>query len=90
MVKRENETELTFEEALAKLEALVHSIEQGKIGLQESIQQYEEGMKLIKRCRSILAEAEQRIQKLQLSAEGELTPGPFAPEASTESEASSP
>ncbi len=79
MAKQESNPELTFEEALRQLETIVQSIEQGKIGLQESIQQYEEGMKLIKRCRSILAEAEQKIQKLQLSEEGELVAEPFEP-----------
>ncbi len=79
MAKRDHETEPTFEQALAKLEAIVQSIEQGKIGLQESIQQYEEGMKLIRQCRSILTEAEQKIQKLQLAAGGELTAEPFHP-----------
>ncbi|HOW17608.1 MAG TPA: exodeoxyribonuclease VII small subunit [Phycisphaerae bacterium] len=81
MARSDPQTELTFEQALAKLEAIVQSIEQGKIGLQESIQQYEEGMKLIRKCRSILTEAEQKIQKLQLAAGGELTAEPFAPGA---------
>jgi len=86
MAKQETSQELTFEQALARLEAIVQSIEQGRIGLQESIQQYEEGMKLIKRCRLILAEAETRIQKLQLSEEGELKAEPFEPEPGGESE----
>ncbi|MGB9625117.1 MAG: exodeoxyribonuclease VII small subunit [Phycisphaerae bacterium] len=81
MARSDPQTELTFEQALAKLEAIVQSIEQGKIGLQESIQQYEEGMKLIRKCRSILTEAEQKIQKLQLAAGGELTAEPFGPGA---------
>jgi exodeoxyribonuclease VII small subunit len=79
MTKAKDGAELTFEQALAKLEAIVQSIEQGKVGLQESILQYEDGMKLIQRCRSILTEAEQKIQRLQLSAGGELTAEPFAP-----------
>jgi len=69
--------EPTFEQALAKLESIVEAIEQGKIGLEESIQRYEEGMELIKHCRKILAAAEQKIQKLQLTETGELTPEPL-------------
>lgn len=80
MAKDESD-KLTFEQALARLESIVQAIEQGKVGLQESIQQYEAGMRLIRRCRSILNDAEQTIQKLQLSAEGELTAESFEPDA---------
>ncbi len=61
-----------FEEALTKLEKIVEAIEQGKIGLEESIDRYEEGMGLIRHCRAILAEAELKVQKLQADAEGQL------------------
>ncbi len=73
------EKELTFEEAQAQLESIVAAIEQGKIGLEESVSQYEKGMKLIRRCRSILADAEAKIQQLQLAEDGTLTPTPVAP-----------
>ncbi len=68
---------LSFEEALTKLEAIVRDVEEGKIGLEDSIRRYEEGMKLLKRCRSILADAEMKIQKLQAAAEGEVRAEPF-------------
>lgn len=58
---------LKFEEALKRLEQIVDSIEQGKIGLEDSIKSYEEGMALVRRCRSVLQEAEQKIQYLQAS-----------------------
>ena len=64
----------SFEEALKKLEALAERIERGEIGLEESIKQYEQGMKLVAHCRAILTRAEQRIEKLQ--------PGPSGEEAS--------
>ncbi len=66
----------TFEEALKKLEAIVRDVEEGKIGLQESIRRYEEGMSLLKRCRTILTEAELKIQKLQETADGEIQAEP--------------
>jgi len=90
MARSDPQTELTFEQALAKLEAIVQSIEQGKIGLQESIQQYEEGMKLIRKCRSILTDAEQKIQKLQLAAGGEMSAEPFPPGADAADETTNP
>ena len=68
---------LSFEDALAKLEAIVRDVEEGKIGLEDSIRRYEEGMKLLKRCRLILADAEMKIQKLQATAEGEVRAEPF-------------
>lgn len=61
----------TFEEALAKLETLADEIEQGKVGLEDSIAKYEEGMKLLRHCRNILSVAEQRIVKLQPDADPE-------------------
>lgn len=63
---------LTFEEALANLEAIVKDVEEGKVGLEDSIRRYEEGMKLLKHCRTILSQAELKIQKLQETADGEL------------------
>ncbi len=57
-----------FEEALSRLEAIADEIEQGKIGLEESILRYEEGMKLVKHCRQILESAEQRIVQLEPGA----------------------
>ncbi len=86
MAKQDDIAKLTFEQALARLEALVQSIEQGKIGLQDAIQRYEEGTRLVHRCRTILRDAEQKIQTLQLSADGQLTTAPFAPPSSGEPE----
>ncbi|HUU82498.1 MAG TPA: exodeoxyribonuclease VII small subunit [Phycisphaerae bacterium] len=55
----------SFEEALKELEALADRIERGEIGLEDSIKQYEHGMKLVAHCRKILTRAEQRIEQLQ-------------------------
>jgi exodeoxyribonuclease VII small subunit len=56
---------LNFEKAMARLEKIVESIEQGKVGLEDSIKQFEEGMGLIQRCRAVLADAELKVQQLQ-------------------------
>lgn len=56
---------LKFEDAMARLEAIVESIERGEVGLEESIKQFEEGMGLIQRCRSVLSDAELKIRRLQ-------------------------
>lgn len=60
----------TFEESLKKLESIADRIEQGQVGLEESIKLYEEGMKLAKHCRSALETAEQKIQQLQTMDQG--------------------
>ena len=70
----------TFEEALRELESIAGEIEEGKIGLEESIVKYEQGMTLVKQCRAILSKAEQRIQKLQERSDGSLQTAPFTPE----------
>jgi len=61
---------LTFEEALKQLETIAEQIERGTIGLEESIDKYEEGMALVKQCRDILSKAELKIQHLQQRADG--------------------
>lgn len=54
-----------FEDALARAEAIAAAIEEGEIGLEESIKQFEEGMGLIDKCRKVLDQAELRITQLE-------------------------
>ena len=63
--KENNDTsKLTFEQAITELTNIVEKIELGEIPLQESIEQYEKGMALIKHCRSILEKAEKKIEQI--------------------------
>lgn len=62
--------ELSFEEAITGLTDIVGKIEQGQIPLQDSLEQYERGMALIKHCRTVLQNAEQRIEKITKEQEG--------------------
>lgn len=64
-----DEQKQTFEQAMSRLEKIVEAIEQGKIGLEDSLKQFEEGMALIKRCRSVLSDAELKIHRLQASGD---------------------
>jgi exodeoxyribonuclease VII small subunit len=81
MAKEKQEKPLTFEEAMERLEGIVSAIEEGKVSLEESIDKYAEGVKLIQQCRSILNAAEKKIQLLakgeggMLQAAGELEEG---------------
>lgn len=58
-----------FEESVEQVEALIDQIEQGEIGLEASVEAYEKGVALIKRCRGILDQAEQRITELTESGD---------------------
>ena len=56
--------ELSYEAAVAELESIIDRIESGEIGLEASVEAYERGCELVKRCRAVLERAEQRIEEL--------------------------
>ena len=68
--------ELTFEEALAELEAIVQKLERGQLDLESSIAAYERGTELRRHCAAKLKEAELRVEKLSFDKNGNarLTP----------------
>lgn len=68
--RKPDPTQLTYEQAVARLEAIVDRIESGGAGLEESIALFEEGTALGRRCRELLAGAEQRIEHLSRQAAG--------------------
>jgi exodeoxyribonuclease VII small subunit len=57
--------DMKFETALAELESLVRSMEDGKLELEDSITAYRRGMALMKHCQAQLADAEQQIRVLE-------------------------
>lgn len=61
---------LPFEAALAELEAIVDKLEKGSVPLEESIRIYERGEALKAHCDRLLREAEMRIEKITLGADG--------------------
>ncbi len=63
--------ELKFEQAMAKLEDIVVTLEKGELGLDESLKLFEEGTKLATFCNNALGEAEQKIMKTCAGNEGE-------------------
>jgi len=62
--KKDKADSLSFEQAIDQLNQIVSRIEQGQVPLQESLDQYEKGMKLIQYCRGILQDAEKRIEEI--------------------------
>lgn len=61
---------LGFEDALKELEEIVRTLEQGKGKLEDAIRSYERGAALKAHCERKLAEAEARIEKIALGADG--------------------
>jgi exodeoxyribonuclease VII small subunit len=59
----------SFEEAMAELESLVETMEQGELSLDESLKSFERGIELTRTCQAALKEAEQKIEVL--SGKGE-------------------
>ncbi len=62
----------TFEDALRRLEAIVESLEQGNVSLDEAVGLYEEGIQLSKECAERLKASELKIKKLTKSISGQL------------------
>ena len=64
----------SFEEAMAELEELVETLEQGDLSLEESLKSFEKGVELTRTCQQSLKEAEQKVRILSeksLDAEAE-------------------
>jgi len=62
--------EMSFEEAMDRLESLVGELEQGGIDLDRSIEIYEQAVVLRDRCKAILDDSERRIKKIMETADG--------------------
>lgn len=74
----ENKKELSFEEALKKLEEITSALESGRAELDKSLELFEEGIRLVKYCQAKLDGAEQKVKILTESQNGELDEKDFA------------
>jgi exodeoxyribonuclease VII small subunit len=64
---------LPFERAIEELESIVKRLEEGKVPLEESVTIYERGEALKRRCEDLLRQAEARVEKITLDAQGKPT-----------------
>jgi exodeoxyribonuclease VII small subunit len=71
----------TFEESLLELERMVRELEDGRLGLEDALSRYEQGVGLIKSCHQQLRQAEQRILLLTGIDEEQPILQPFKHEA---------
>ena len=62
--------EMTFEESLARLDAIVKQMEQGNVPLADALGLFSEGTSLIKTCGEMLDRAEMQVVQLTKSADG--------------------
>lgn len=62
---------MSFEQSLERLDKIVKDLEQGEAPLDEALELFDEGVKLIKSCGKKLDIAEQRVKKLVKGPDGE-------------------
>lgn len=65
--------EMSFEQAMAELEQVVTQLDRGEVPLDKSIALYERGAQLKAHCEARLKEAEEKVEKLVLNADGQPT-----------------
>ncbi len=68
--------DLSFEEALKRLEEVVERLEKGDLPLEESLRLFQEGMVLVKHCEGLLKAAEAKVEMMVREGE-ELRKEPF-------------
>lgn len=69
--------EMSFEEAMKRIESIVADLERGDLPLEESIDKFEEAVKLARSCQHKLEAAQERISKLVKAGDDSFTLEPF-------------
>ena len=59
----------TFEQQLSDLEAIVENLEKGELPLEDSLAQFEQGVKLTRDCQKLLDKAQQKVAILSQDGE---------------------
>ena len=77
-----NQNSKTFEENMQRLEQIVRAMERGDVALEESLQLFQEGTRLIECCGKLLDEAELQVKKIATAADGSPVEEDFADEVS--------
>ncbi|HUY04352.1 MAG TPA: exodeoxyribonuclease VII small subunit [Rhodocyclaceae bacterium] len=75
-----NPPPVSFEAALAELEAIVREMEAGALPLEQSLAAFERGTALLKHCQDALGAAEQKLQILEAGQLSDLSAGSTAEE----------
>lgn len=72
------EKEMKFEDAMKRLEKIVQELEDGNLGLEESLKKYQEGIGLSQFCTKKLNEAQKTVQVLSKKGSGPAGAGPHS------------
>lgn len=72
-VSNDDITAMSFEQALKQLEKIVDDLERGDVPLEKSITIYERGEALKNHCEKLLQSAEDKVEKIKLSRDGQPT-----------------
>ena len=70
-------SKITFEDALIQLESIVRELESGRIKLDDAVEAYEKAVSLKKFCEEKLKAAQLKIEKINISPDGEISTEPF-------------
>jgi exodeoxyribonuclease VII small subunit len=76
----------SFEAQLATLERIVRELERGDLPLEQSLDLFEQGVKLSRECQERLNEAERRIEVLLRGGDGSTIAVPFEPDELSDDE----
>ena len=82
MVKKKNDQ---YEEAIKRLQVIVEKMERGDLPLEEALESFSEGVKLVQYCHQKLEEAQNKVQMLLQNQQGEWVVTPFDPSATPNS-----
>ena len=86
MAKEKKEKSLSFEESLAELESIAQELEDGSIGLDAALAEFERGVGLLRHCYGVLESAEGKIAELTgFDADGNPVERPFDASATAQS-----
>jgi exodeoxyribonuclease VII small subunit len=85
MAKKKTDEPPCFEDALKELDAIARDLEDGALGLDESLQRFEQGIGLLRHCYGVLDSAERKIALLTgFDADGNPITEPFDATATAE------
>ena len=65
-----NQPNMTFEQSMARLEAIVRAMERGDVALEESLKLFQEGTELVRSCSKLLDDAQLQVKKIMTAPDG--------------------
>ena len=65
-----NQSNMTFEASMARLEQIVRAMERGDVPLEESLKLFQEGTELVRNCSTLLDNAQLQVKKIMVAPDG--------------------